>query len=151
MRSLSTDHQNARKSFNVRLRAVCAAMTGLGTVTWLPNPWDVTVYPGVRPTWVYHGRWNARKRKFESRIQLSVFTANKQSGLADRIVGQVLSILGFDPEAQVMETDIPLRDYEAGTDELLLPMQLEWVSGPEPGPVTESAETHQMMDFRLYF
>jgi len=167
--SLSTLHPNARKSLNAYYRRLVLGETnaenvlvypGLKTtlslpdLAWQPNDWEERTYPSVGIQYLYHGVPSARrKRKLESRVQLSALTAAKQLKQADLILGALLEAQGFSLENQYLTVEVPLFDYAgAGPPyEPLLAMELEWAGGPEPGPVSESEEIHHLMDFRLYF
>jgi len=154
---------NSSTSFNVKMRAICTAIsTALGiTVTWYPHGQRPTVpaYPYVTAWFLNSGGWNNNRRKLVTAIQIDVFTNGNTLGNAQRIAGQIFTRLGLDPALSIMECSIAQTDTEAAKASpprtalplhdmtLTLTNRNGWESQPEEDP----AVSHLFTNFNLYY
>lgn len=154
---------NSSTSFNVKMRAICTAIsTALGiTVTWYPHGQRPTApaYPYVTAWFLNSGGWNNNRRKLVTAIQIDVFTNGNTLGNAQRIAGQIFTRLGLDPALSIMECSIAQTDTEAAKASpprtalplhdmtLTLTNRNGWESQPEEDP----AVSHLFTNFNLYY
>ena len=145
--------QNAVKSFNVRMRAVCAALGISGvTVTWYPEgekP-QVPTYPCVTASIIRLGTWDAGRCKLRTRIQIDVWTNDRQQALARRIAGRLLTGLGISLDSSRPACDIAQTDSESGLSIPQREMELELRFGWEPNGDPDPAITHLFAEFDLF-
>lgn len=145
--------QNAVRSFNVRMRAVCAALGLPGvTVNWYPEgekP-QVPAYPCVTATILRLGAWDARRCKLLTRIQVDVWTNDRQAALARRIAGRLLTGLGISLDSLRPACDVPQTDTESGQSIPQREMELALRFGWEPAGDPDPAITHLFAEFDLF-
>lgn len=146
--------QNAVKSFNVHMRSIADEIsTDLAiTCEWYPGDKpEEPVYPHICGWFLRLGDPNAGRKKMKSRIQVDVFTNQRQEALARRIAGRVFKKLGIDIVNTVMECDIPQVDYEnPGNPTPLHEMTLEALYGWEDQSDQDPAVTHLFTEFFLF-
>ena len=147
---------NSEKSFNEYTENIVdqvAANLGI-SIAWLPQQHQELSFPCVRSTFLYNGQLNKGRHKYEALIQISVFTNKFQKGLANRIIGSILTQLDLSIGNTLMEADVPQVNWINNVYPIGHPLEdmtLELDSKPELRPDDDIQITHLQTDFKLYF
>jgi hypothetical protein len=116
-----TAGHNSTTSFNRHIHSILQGMAapvnsgGIGATVGLKlHPWETQTFPGVRVTFIREAQPNTRLHRYESDVQIDVFTNNRNPALCRQISFELLSRLGFDIESNIVQTAVPQRNWASG-------------------------------------